>query len=168
MIVITNRAIIIITLLLIIISSCACTGNLVNTDESNNLEEISMIEYKPAEFNSVKSFFSGFDENHIVNFHYTDLTDRSWGAVPGPTTIQIEGYFEIVEEQWDSYTSNSEYTWREVANSNLPHISGFSDTGGGIQWLRSSEWTNAHRGDKVGGALYISNETRLVWFSVGR
>ena len=56
MIVIINRAITIITLLLIIISSSACIGNLVNTEESNNLEEISMIEYKPAEFNSVKSF----------------------------------------------------------------------------------------------------------------
>ncbi|MDR2598754.1 MAG: hypothetical protein LBC73_00570, partial [Oscillospiraceae bacterium] len=64
-----------------------------------------MIEYKPAEFSSVESFFSGFDENHIVNFHYVDLTDRSLGRVPGPTTIIIEGYFNIIEEEWDNYVS---------------------------------------------------------------
>ncbi|MDR2600317.1 MAG: hypothetical protein LBC73_08580, partial [Oscillospiraceae bacterium] len=98
------------------------------------------------------------------NFHYVDLTDRSLGRVPGPTTIIIEGYFNIIEEEWDNYVSDSEYTWREVADVNVPYISGLSDMGDDIHWLQNSEWMDIHRDRKIGGRLYICMEKRLIWF----
>ena len=154
-------------LLLALILLNACIGSHENSEESNNrLEETDMREYKPAEFSSVASFFSGFDERDIENFHYADITNRESYA-PGPTVIEIAGFFEIIEEKWNSYMEGLGYTWREIAYSDIPHIPGISDAQS-ITWLRSSAWTDAHRGEGIGGSLYICTERRLVWFTLGR
>jgi hypothetical protein len=145
---------------------CACDEDSAHISEHNNsLEVTDMRAYEPAEFSSVETFFSGFDEEHIQGFYYTDITGHSSSAVPGQTTVRIEGFFQIIENQWGSYVLGSEYDWREVEPSDAPCISGFSDMSDTI-WLRSSVWTEEHRGKGIGGKLYISKDKNFVWFSL--
>lgn len=96
------KKILIITAFTFVFILISCENTEQESNQSNNEEETEMIiEFKPADFNLFEEWFSGFDLEHIYNFHYVIVTDHH-SRVPGPTDDRIEGFFNISESSWDN------------------------------------------------------------------
>ena len=162
---------VLITIMFTLLMLIACENNQGDLTQSNNVEEAEMIkEYKPADFNLWEEWFSGFDPEHIYNFHYVILTDHH-NRIPGPTDDRIEGFFNISEDEWDNYI-NDDTEWTEPWADELNRINAAPDILGmrasELNWIGNLNWIIRHRGERVGGSLLICKENRLVWFSLSR
>ena len=162
-----SEKVLIVTALIIMFIFISCENSHRDLVQSYNVETEMIAEFKPADFHTLEEWFNEFDPEHIYNFHYADVTNYS-SRVPGPTDDRIEGFFNISEEKWDFYVEN--YEWRNISGFEFPAIDHIPDASAqdDLNWLNNSSWIAKHRGERVGGLLYICKENRLVWFSLWR
>jgi len=155
----------------------ACVNNQRDIVESDELEEIMMIEFNAIDFSELdeffQDFFTGFDPEHIYNFHYADVTsDWSESRIPAPTVPRIQGFFNIVEEAWGYYV-NEDDSWRKNLRrhgshgaSSAPDIFEVDITQ--LDWVESTNFTDRHRSERISGNFLICKESRLIWFHLWR
>ena len=157
-----KRLIILILVELIIFTAC---GRKVH-EKGFFMEESKVKVYTPAEFSSFETWFSGFDEEHIENFHYANITIYyPEFSVPGPTVYRIQGFFNIKEEYWSLYVdvkTHDNYRWKVIEPHEIPSIYNTDD----YLWIYNSGWSDKHTGEKLGGEFCIDIDKRMVWFLI--